>query len=159
MTEPVLLQKKNAFQGWPMVIFWVGMLVFALHSSTRMVAAGDTWVALACGRHFINHGVDTVEPFSANSHSSGPTKETMETFANRLRQDSYGETGIKAKLMGWYADKAENYESWSPRMKSFANWIHPTGWVNQNWLTHTIFYWLAKNFGSAFCLTYIFFIV
>ena len=25
---------------------------------------------------------------------------------------------------------------------------HPTGWVNQNWLTHVIFYWLTTTLGS-----------
>ena len=59
---------REAFAGWPMVIGWAAMLVFAFHASTHMVAAGDTWVAMACGRHFVNHGVDTIEPFSANSH-------------------------------------------------------------------------------------------
>ena len=60
------------------VVGWIGMLVFAFHACTRMVAAGDTWVAMACGRHFINNGVDTVEPFSANSHAAGPSEEDVE---------------------------------------------------------------------------------
>jgi hypothetical protein len=63
-----LIQQKRAFAGWPMLIAWLAMLLFALHASTHMVGAGDTWVAMACGRHFTNHGVDTNEPFSANSH-------------------------------------------------------------------------------------------
>ena len=25
---------------------------------------------------------------------------------------------------------------------------HPTGWINQNWLTHVIFYELVEKFGS-----------
>ncbi|MHC4755711.1 MAG: hypothetical protein ACYTBP_11270 [Planctomycetota bacterium] len=56
------------------------MIIFACHASTHMVGAGDTWVALACGRHFLNHGVDTVEPFSANSHRAGPTEEDIKTW-------------------------------------------------------------------------------
>ena len=62
--------KHLALSGWPMILGWLAMLIFAFHSSTHMVGAGDTWVAMTCGRHFINHGVDTVEPFSANSHNS-----------------------------------------------------------------------------------------
>ena len=50
------------------VICWAAMLVFTFHACTHMVAAGDTWVAMACGRHFVKHGVETVEPCSANSH-------------------------------------------------------------------------------------------
>ncbi len=64
---------------------WAAMLLFAFHAGTRMVAAGDTWVAMACGRHFMNHGVDTVEPFSFNSHKSGPTQEQLEKYPQFLR--------------------------------------------------------------------------
>ena len=64
------------------VICWAAMLIFTFHACTHMVAAGDTWVAMACGRHFVNHGVDTVEPFSANSHKAGPTEEEIATWPN-----------------------------------------------------------------------------
>lgn len=119
MADSLENQKSEAFSGWPMLIGWLAMLIFAIHASTHMVAAGDTWVALACGRHFWNHGVDTVEPFSANSHKAGPTIEEIKTWP-----------GWAQKL----ADKVglETVQYW-----------HPTGWVNQNWLAHVIFYWLA----------------
>jgi hypothetical protein len=115
----LLNEKKHAFSGWPMIVAWVAMMVFAFHASTHMVAAGDTWVAMACGRHFINHGVDTVEPFSANSHKAGPTEAEVE------------------KWPGW--------AQWITHKVGLKNVkkIHPTGWVNQNWLTHVIFYWLT----------------
>jgi len=99
-----------------MIVFWAAMIVFAAHACTHMVAAGDTWVAMACGRHFVNRGVDTVEPFSANSHKAGPTDEQLGKFPEWLR----------------------------PTIKK----IHPTGWINQNWLTHVIFYKLASTLGS-----------
>ncbi len=28
-----------------------------------------------------------------------------------------------------------------------AAWLHPTGWINQNWLTHVVFAWLEETFG------------
>ena len=65
-------------------VLWVGMFVFTAHACTHMVGAGDTWVAMACGRHFVNHGVDTVEPFSANSHSPGPTEEQLAKFPEKF---------------------------------------------------------------------------
>ncbi len=110
---------KRAFAGWPMIVAWIAMLLFALHASTHMVGAGDTWVAMACGRHFINHGVDTNEPFSAYSHRQGPTPQEVKTWPNWAQ---------------WLTDKVglDTVKFW-----------HPTGWVNQNWLTHTIFYWLV----------------
>jgi len=95
------------------------MFIFACHASTHMVGAGDTWVALACGRHFLNHGVDTVEPFSANSHKAGPTEEDIKTWPTWAQ---------------WITDKVG--------IEAVKYW-HPTGWINQNWLTHVIFYWLT----------------
>ena len=109
---------------WFTVVGWAAMLIFAFHACTHMVAAGDTWVAMACGRHFVNHGVDTVEPFSANSHKAGPTEEEVKT---------------------WPA-----WAQWLTRtvgLETVKKW-HPTGWVNQNWLTHVIFYKLTTALGS-----------
>ncbi|UCG57377.1 MAG: hypothetical protein JSU70_21230 [Phycisphaerales bacterium] len=123
--EPVAEEKKQkALSGWPMIIGWLAMLVFALHACTHMVAAGDTWVAMACGRHFVNHGVDTVEPFSANSHKPGPTEEEVSTWPGWAQ---------------WITDTV-GIET--------VGRVHPTGWVNQNWLTHVIFYWLSTTLGS-----------
>jgi hypothetical protein len=106
------------------LIGWLAILVFTFYACTRMVAAGDTWVAMACGRHFVNHGVDTVEPFSANSHKAGPTVEEVKTWPGWAQ---------------WITDKVG--------LETVRKW-HPTGWVNQNWLTHVIFYKLTTTLGS-----------
>ncbi|MHC4119676.1 MAG: hypothetical protein ACYSWO_19435, partial [Planctomycetota bacterium] len=76
-TEPL---ERSALSRWSVIIGWLAMLIFTIHACTHMVAAGDTWVAMACGRHFVNHGVDTVEPFSANSHKAGPTEAEIKTW-------------------------------------------------------------------------------
>ncbi|MCI0499599.1 MAG: hypothetical protein L0Y36_07965 [Planctomycetales bacterium] len=102
--------------GWFKPVLFAGMLLFAFYASTHMVAAGDTWVALACGRHFVQHGVDTVEPFSFNSHPAGPSEQQLERFP-----------------------------AW---MHGLIRYWHPTGWINQNWLTHLIYYKLATWFGD-----------
>ena len=150
MAELAEKEQRGSFDGWVKVIFLAGMLVFAFHASTRMVAAGDTWVAMACGRHFDNHKVDTVEPFSANSHKAGPTQADIE------------------KWPGWAQSIAGKFD-----IEIVQKW-HPTGWVNQNWLTHLTFYKLASfgqpegqynynaliwwkfaiNFIAAFCVYY-----
>ncbi|MHC4926796.1 MAG: hypothetical protein ACYTER_05615 [Planctomycetota bacterium] len=101
---------------WFKIVLFLGMLLFGFYASTHMVAAGDTWVAMACGRHFDNHGVDTVEPFSFNSHKAGPSDETL------------------AKFPEWTHGLIRKW--------------HPTGWLNQNWLTHLGFYKLATWFGD-----------
>jgi hypothetical protein len=115
---------REWFSGWPVIIGWAGMLIFTGYACTRMVAAGDTWVAMACGRHFANHGVNTVEPFSTNSHKAGPTAEEVKTWP------------------GW-AQWITN----TVGLDTVRYW-HPTGWVNQNWLTHVIFYKLTTALGS-----------
>jgi len=125
------IENRHAFSGWPMIVAWVGMLIFALHACTHMVAAGDTWVAMACGRHFVNRGqaakgllpfrVDTNEPFSANSHKPGPTPEEVKTWP-KWAQSITDIVGL------------DTVKYW-----------HPTGWVNQNWLTHVIFYLLVPK--------------
>ncbi len=131
-----------------MIILWAGMFVFSFHACTHMVAAGDTWVALASGRHFSNHGVSTVEPFSANTHKAGPTGETMGAYARLLRRSFSGKSGLKASIANWWANRADNFEQWPGWLQSFSKWFHPTGWINQNWGTHYLFFWLAKTFGS-----------
>ncbi len=107
-----------------MFVFAALIGVFTFHACTHMVAAGDTWVAMACGRHFVNHGVDTVEPFSANSHEAGPTLDDIENWP------------------GWARTLAKPFD-----LETIQRW-HPTGWINQNWLTHTMFYWLSTTIGS-----------
>jgi len=129
------IENRHAFSGWPMIVAWVGMLIFALHACTHMVAAGDTWVAMACGRHFVNRGqaaksllpfrVDTNEPFSANSHKPGPTPEEVKTWP-KWAQSITDIVGLDA-----------------------VKYWHPTGWVNQNWLTHVIFYLLVPKSSYA----------
>ena len=121
MAEKLEIKKHHALSGWPMLIGWIGMLVFAFHSCTHMVGAGDTWVAMACGRHFYNHKVDTVEPFSANSHKAGPTEKEIQTWP-KWAQGLTDMVGINT-----------------------VRYWHPTGWLNQNWLTHYIFYWVTHE--------------
>lgn len=118
-------QKSEVLRRLSSVLCWLAILIFTFHACTHMVAAGDTWVAMACGRHFVNHGVDTVEPFSANSHKAGPTEKEVETWPNWAQ---------------WITNKVgiETVKYW-----------HPTGWVNQNWLTHVIFYSLIRPSSYA----------
>jgi len=132
MAEAIETGKRPDLTRLLVVLGWVGMMIFAFHACTHMVAAGDTWVAMACGRHFINHGVDTVEPFSANSHKAGPTEQEIE------------------KWPGWARSISEKVG-----LETVKYW-HPTGWINQNWLTHVIFYWLThlSPFADADTLSY-----
>ena len=138
---------RSALARWSAIIGWWAMLVFAFHACTHMVAAGDTWVAMACGRHFVNHDVDTVEPFSANSHAAGPTLEEIKhwpTLAKLL-------VDVEPEAIGLDMDQVKQEHSWLLRalipkfdLETVRYW-HPTGWINQNWLTHEIFYKLTTT--------------
>jgi len=132
MAQSIETKKRSALSTWPMVLGWLAMLIFAFHACTHMIAASDTWIAIASGRHFANHGVNTVEPFSANSHKAGPTEKDIKTWPNWAQ---------------WLTDKVgiETVKYW-----------HPTGWVNQNWLTHAMFYWLTHQspFADAETLSF-----
>jgi len=123
--QQVQTDRYGALYGWPIILGWLAMLIFTVHACSHMVAAGDTWVAMACGRHFVNHGVDTVEPFSANSHKAGPTEEEIQTWPDWAQ---------------WIAGKVS--------LKTLKA-VHPTGWINQNWLTHVIFYLLVPKSSYA----------
>jgi hypothetical protein len=126
VSEQATIDPSNrALAGWPVIVGWVAMMVFTFHACTHMVAAGDTWVAMACGRHFVHHGVDTVEPFSANSHKPGPTLEEVKTWPPWAQ---------------WITEKVG--------LKTVKA-VHPTGWIDQNWLTHVIFYLLVPKSSYA----------
>ncbi|MHC4194070.1 MAG: hypothetical protein ACYSP9_07850, partial [Planctomycetota bacterium] len=106
---------------WLTLLNWLAVLIFASYACTHMAGASDTWKAIAAGRHYCSHRVDTFEPFSNNSRQAGPTPEHVEAWPKPAR---------------WIAKKVG--------IKSVQYW-HPTGWINQNWLTGAAFYWLTYN--------------
>jgi len=152
---------RSAFSGWPMIIGWLAMLIFTIHACTHMVAAGDTWVAMACGRHFVNQAkarktflpfhVDTVEPFSANSHHAGPTLQEVKAWPvwAKLMVD------VSPEEIDLDPEEAKQEVSWIARLLlpkfdiETIRRLHPTGWINQNWLTHVIFYSLVPKSSYA----------
>lgn len=109
---------------WLLVTGWIAMILFAFLALMHPTDAGDTWVAMACGRHFVNHGVSTVDPFSENSLEAGPTEQEVATWPDWAR---------------WVVDRRG--------IDTVRRW-HPTGWINQNWLSHVLFYKLATIFGT-----------
>ena len=100
------------------------MLACAVYACTHMIRAEDTWIAMASGRHIVNHGVDTTDMFSANSRKAGPTVEEIKTWPI-WAQSLVERVGIE-KVLYW----------------------HPTGWINQNWLANVFIYKLTTVFGS-----------
>ncbi len=121
MDESIESKKHYALSKWLLILSWVAMVIFAFYACTHMIHAGDTWVAMACGRHLINQGVDTVEPFSTNSRKADLTQKDIESWSGPAK---------------WIAKQFD--------IETVKYW-HPTGWINQNWLTHELFYWLTHK--------------
>ncbi len=100
------------------------MFVFAFAAFRNLADVGDTWVALASGRHIARCGVHCADPFSFNSLPQGPTSDEIRTWP-RCLQRIVEKVGI-ASVRYW----------------------HPAGWINQNWLSHLLFYRLATHCGT-----------
>jgi len=132
MVQSLKIQKHNTIPRCLMVLGWLAMLIFACHACTCMIGASDTWKAIAAGRYYINHGVDAVDPFSKNSRKAGPTLQDIKTWP---------------KYAQWIANKVD--------LETVRYW-HPTGWINQNWLTGVIFYWLTHQSPFADAETFSF---
>ncbi len=132
MAQSPNIQKHNTLTRYLTVLGWLAMLIFACFACTHMVGASDTWKAIVAGRHYINHGVDTVDPFSENSRKAGPAPQDIKTWP---------------KSAQWIANKVD--------LETVKYW-HPTGWINQNWLTGVIFYWLTHQSPFADAETFSF---
>ncbi len=107
------------------IVVWGGIIIFILYSCLGMAGGEDLWMAMSAGRHIGNHGVDTVDPFSVNSNASGPSADDVINWPGWARRLAEG-IGIEA-----------------------TRYWHPTGWINQNWLSGIFFYKMAVAWGSA----------
>ncbi|MHC4500665.1 MAG: hypothetical protein ACYS21_16325, partial [Planctomycetota bacterium] len=125
-------QNPTAASHCVTIVGWLAILVFVCHACTHMVGASGTWLALTAGRHYLNHGVGTADPFSGNSRKAGPTESDIQDWPTSAQ---------------WIARKV------SP--DTLKRW-HPTGWINQNWLTGVFFYWLTHRspFADARTLSF-----
>ena len=119
LNKPIKIISLVSMRRWIAITCILAMAVAAFYSCTHMVGAGDTWVSIANGRHYINHGVNTVEPFNANSRKAGPSVQDVNTWPERAQ-------GF-AKIIG---------------LKNIQEW-HPTGFINHRWLGDIFFYWLT----------------
>ncbi len=104
-----------------MLLCWLAMLLVACYACTHIAPSDDVWVALACGRHHITHGVSTVEPFGVTSYKAVLTDADIVKWPGPIR---------------WIANKVGT--------GTVNRWC-PSGWINQNWLAHVLFYWLTYS--------------
>jgi len=126
--EPTELSvEENKLPRW----VWIGCVLLviaaALHSADKPVGGGDTWVAMECGR--FQRG-----PWPQNDPGRTWQMRLLDKFGVHItKKDPYSATS-RDYIPG---DKKE------------------FGWVNQNWLTHTLFYvmksaWVKGDYKDDF---------
>ncbi len=154
LSESDLKQDTKAFPWW----WWLGCMLFvaaaALHSATKVVGGGDTWVAMQNGRYTIGgdwakddpgrtlqmkfldlFGIHMTQkdPFSAASRPLDPESTSIDSSFKRVGM-------IMDGIFGRSTKDGEPRE-YGPEVENF-------GWINQNWLTHVMFYKMKSWFGE-----------
>ena len=112
---------------------WLGCVLFviaaALHSADESIGGGDTWVALACGR------------YQLGDWPRGPVQQSDRSWQMRLL-DKF------AVHITWHDPFGARTRPYNPQNKE------DVGWVNQNWLTHTLFYQMKTAWGENSIVVY-----
>lgn len=111
---------KPVRPGWWLRAGCLMMVVAAaLHSADRSIGGGDTWVAMACGRY-------TLGPWAVGEPNRTWQMRLLDHVGLHLTQRDFMGAKTRAFVPG---DKDQ------------------IGWINQNWLTHVLFYKL-KTIGT-----------
>lgn len=153
-TPPSVSLARKPKRRW----IWIGcillVLVAALHSANESIGGGDTWVAMACGRYTLGpwakehsgrtwqmkvldrFGIHTTQhdPFGAYTREFNPDSGTFKNILIRS-------WGAFQKAIASEEEKAEQKQYYDPALDN-------VGWVNQNWLTHVMFYKMKTAFGG-----------
>ena len=119
-TPPSVPAPKKAAPRW----IWIGcivlVLVAALHSASKSVGGGDTWVAMACGR------------FTLGSWAKEHTDRTWQM-----------------KVLDWFGIHTTWHDPFGARTRRYnPDNKEEIGWVNQNWLTQVLFYKMKTSFDG-----------
>jgi len=161
--------EEKQYRYWPRWI-WIGCLVLvliaALHSSSKSVGGGDTWVAMACGRYTLDpvakeqpnrtwqmkvldwFGIHTTqqEPLGARTREFNPESRKFKNISKR----SWGT--IKEAVKDAFASEKKKDKDREQQIEEIIQAYNPelddVGWVNQNWLTHVLFYKMKTAFGG-----------
>ena len=116
-----------AIVGILLVVFsYLLVFVSALHSADKPVGGGDTWVAMACGRY-------TFGPWAQNDNNRTIQMKILDLFGIHMTWDDPFSANSRP-----YSKGTEDCE----------------GWVNQNWLSHVMFYKLKMSCGENSIVVY-----
>ncbi|MBN1437213.1 MAG: hypothetical protein JW936_09065 [Sedimentisphaerales bacterium] len=109
---------------------WLGcvllVIVAALQSANRSVGGGDTWVAMANGRY-------TMGPWAQQQENRTWQMKVLDVFGIHMTYQDY----MGAMTRGYDPADPEKF-----------------GWVNQNWLTHVMFYNMREAWGENSIVIY-----
>ena len=126
------LEEKNggskvAIYGIILILFsYLLVIVSALHSADKPVGGGDTWVAMACGRY-------TLGPWAKEDNNRTIQMKILDIFGIHVTWEDPFSVNSRP-----YSKGTEDCE----------------GWVNQNWLSHVMFYKLNTSFGEGSIVVY-----
>ncbi len=126
------------------------LLVIAagLHSADKSIGGGDTWVAMACGRY-------TLGSWAKDQPNRTWQMKLLDLFGiHCTQQDPFGaETRAykpESRKLGALIERVTA----SVTGKELDTTLEDVGWINQNWLTHVLFYKMKTGFGENSIVIY-----
>ena len=132
--DPSLILSDKPAPRW----LWIGCVLFviasALMAASKSVGGGDTWVAMACGRYTLGDWENPADEHPAERQENRTWQmKVLDLF------------GIHVTQVDPFGAKSRAFQPESPGR---------IGWVNQNWLTHIVFYKLRDVFGENSIVVY-----
>ena len=125
------------------------VIAAALHSATRKVGGGDTWVAMANGRY-------TVGPWAQEQPDRRWQMRWLDRLGIHITQQDYmgpatrpyeGQSQVGYLIENIKANRGLPEEEQQDLPERF-------GWINQNWLTHVLFYKMNMAWGENSIVIY-----
>ncbi len=130
--SPLKAQGSGADKKRGSALMWLGCLLLviaaSLHSADKPIGGGDTWVAMACGRY-------TLGAWALEQEGRTVQMKLLDLFGIHMtKRDPFG----------------ANSRPYIPE-DSTGRYF---GWVNQNWLTHVVFYRMKTWWGENSIVVY-----
>ena len=122
-----LAKDERPISGWAWIGLFILLVAACLHGANKSIGGGDTWVAMACGRY-------TLGPWAQDQPNRTWQMHLLDKIGiHATKHDPFGGTSRKFVPT---ADDPTGIKSGK------------VGWVNQNWLTHVLFYKMKTAFGG-----------
>ena len=142
-------QENHAVPRW----LWLGCILLviaaALHSADRSIGGGDTWVAMANGRY-------TSGTWCVDQENRTWQMRILDRFGIHCTQQDY--MGAKTRpydgqsQLGYLIDNYKHKKDQPKDQKT--DLPERFGWINQNWLTHYLFFNMREAWGENSIVVY-----